>query len=81
MSGVKVIEGATEVFIALLKVVTTERVFDATFTTAVATGVPVGASVSTMKVALDVSAAVLPSGSLAPWTVATAETSTLEVAA
>jgi hypothetical protein len=38
-------------------------------------------SVSTMKVALDVSAAVLPSGSLAPWTVATAETSTLEVAA
>jgi hypothetical protein len=80
MFGLKVIVGVIPVFIPLLKVVTTVRVFDATFTTAVATGFAEGARVSTMKVALEVEGATLPSGSWAPVTVATEETSTPDVA-
>ena len=49
MFGLKVIVGVMAVFIALLKVVTTVRVLEATFTTAVATGVSVGARVSIEK--------------------------------
>jgi hypothetical protein len=70
MSGVNVMVGATPVFIALLKVVTTVRVLLATFTTAVATGVPVGAKVSITKELLVAGAAALPPGSCAPETVA-----------